>query len=192
MRQRHARPFVLMLAIWVASLIPETARGAEDGKPAEFPQGTWTLELTGSYADHIRFSEDRFAFGTVGANYYLWDNLSLGVHLSGYSVDQPHDDGYGIGVEAFGRWHFLTLDRFTLYFDGGGGRGYFDPETPEFGTHWNYSAKVGPGFTYRLDDNVYLMGGARYIHFSNGDQFGRINNPSFDGIQYYAGLMFAF
>jgi len=189
MRQRRFQPFLLLLAFTAAIQLPSKTGAADSAKPAEFPQGTWTLELTGSYADHIRFSEDRFAFGTVGANYYLWDNLSLGVHLSGYSVDQPHDDGYGVGVEAFGRLHFLTLDRFTLYFDGGGGKGYFDPETPEFGTHWNYSAKVGFGLTYRINDDAWLMGGARYFHVSNGDQFGRENNPSYDGIQYYAGVM---
>lgn len=190
MRHRRSRPVMLFLVFSAAGLLASAARAADSGRPAEFPQGTWTLELTGSYADPIRFSEDRFAFGTVGANYYLFDNLSLGVHLSGYSVDQPRDDGYGVGIEAFGRLHFLTLDRFTLYFDGGGGRAYFDPQTPEFGTHWNYSAKVGLGLTYRIDDNAWLTGGARYFHVSNGDQFGRINNPSYDGIQYYAGVMF--
>ena len=51
---------------------------------------------------------------------------------------------------------------------------------------------TGPGLTYRLDDNTYLMGGARYFHVSNGNQFGRINNPSYDGVQYYVGVMFAF
>ena len=138
MRQGRSRSIVPLLIFAAAGLLPRAARAADMAKPAEFPQGMWTLELTGSYADPIRFSEDRFAFGTVGANYYVFDNLSLGFHLSGYSVDQPSNDGYGIGAEAFARLHFLTLDRFTLYFDGGGGRAYFDPETPEFGTHWNY------------------------------------------------------
>src|SRR3954466_3808331 len=165
--QPRLLPYLVLAAVGSLLLPLPSARAADDQPPA-FPKGLWTLELSASYADPIRFSEDRFAFGTVGANYYLFDNLSLGVHLSGYGVDQPRDDGYGVGVEAFGRWHFLTLDRFTLYIDGGGGRAYFDPETPEFGTHWNYTAKVGGGFTYRLVDNAYLMGGARYFHVSNG------------------------
>src|SRR5437764_7397221 len=130
---------IAVLAVALVGVSAGPARAAEstpDG-PA-FPKGLWTLELTGSYAEPIRFSQDHFAFGTIGANYYLLDNLSLGVHLTGYGVDQPgsRDDGYGIGIEGFGRWHFLTLDRLTLYIDGGGGRVYFDPETPIGGTHW--------------------------------------------------------
>jgi opacity protein-like surface antigen len=197
MRLRHILSLAVLLAPSI--LLPAAARGA-DGRPAEpdpaaaFPRGLWTLELSASYADPIRFSEDELGVGTVGVNYYLYDNLSLGLHLSGYGVDQPagNDDGYGVGFEGWLRWHLLTLDRFTLYADGGGGRAYFEPETPEGGTNWNWTAKVGGGVTYRLDDNVYLMGGARYFHISNGNQFGRPNNPSFDSVQYYVGVMFTF
>ena len=107
---------MLLLALGALHLLSPTARAAD--APPAFPKGLWTIELSGSYADPIRFSEDRFAFGTVGVNYYLADNLSLGLHLSGYAVDQPRDDGNGVGVEAFARLHLLTFDRFTLYIDG--------------------------------------------------------------------------
>ena len=193
MRLVNVRWFLPLLGLAAVASVSTPARAADDKPdPAAFPKGLWTLELAGSYAEPIRFSEDHFPAGTVGANYYLLNNLSLGVHLTGYGVDQPgsRDDGYGIGIEAFGRWHFLTLDRLTLYVDGGGGRVYFDPQTPVGGTNWNYSGRGGLGFTYKLEENVDLMGGARYVHFSNGDQFGRENNPSYDGVQYYVGLMF--
>jgi opacity protein-like surface antigen len=177
------------LAVLIALLVLPAAQARAGADSPAFPGGTWTLELSGSYADPIRFSEDRMAFGTAGVNYYLWDNLSLGLHFSGYGVDQPSDEGYGVGFELWGRLHLLSFDRFTVYFDGGGGRTYFDPEEPAFGTHWNWTAKVGGGVTYRMDDNAYLMGGARYMHVSNGNQFGRENNPSYDAVQYYVGLM---
>jgi hypothetical protein len=190
MKLQRILPVVLLGSF---ALVTAPARGAEgDHDSAAFPRGLWTLELSGSYADPIRFSEDELIVGTVGANYYLFDNLSLGLHLSGYAVDQPNDDGYGVGLEAWARWHLLQFDRFTVYADGGGGRAYFDPETPEGGTHWNYTAKVGGGVSYQINDDVYLMGGARYFHVSNGNQFERINNPSYDSVQYYVGLMFQF
>jgi len=46
-----------------------------------------------------------------------------------------------------------------------------------------------PGTADRIGEDAWIIGGARYFHISNGDQFGRANNPSFDSIQYYAGLM---
>jgi len=91
-----------------------------------------------------------------------------------------------------GRLHLLRIDRFTLYFDGGGSRAWSNKPVPEFGTTYNYIGRVGGGATYRLFDNVHFMAGARYFHQSNGDVHGRINNPSYDGIETYAGLIFTF
>jgi hypothetical protein len=177
----------ISLPILVALMFLPSVTKADDAPP--FPKGLWTLDLTGSYANHIRYSEDKLAGGTVGVNYYVLDNFSLGLHATGYAVDQPVDNGYGVGAEGWLRIHLLNIDRFTLYFDGGGGRGYFHPEEPAGGTNWNWTAKAGLGVGYRISDDAWLIGGARYFHISNGDQFGRENNPSFDAIQYYAGLM---
>jgi opacity protein-like surface antigen len=174
----------------VTGALPAPARADTAGHSPAFSGGTWTLELSGSYADPIRFSEDRMALGTVGVNYYFLNNVSLGFHLSGYGVDQPDDEGYGAGFEGWLRLHLFTFDRFTIFADGGGGRTYFYPEEPAGGSKWNWTAKIGGGVTFQLDENVYLMGGARYFHVSNGNQWGRHNNPSYDAVQYYVGLMF--
>jgi hypothetical protein len=45
---------------------------------------------------------------------------------------------------------------------------------------------------YRIDDSMYLMGGARYFHLSNAQQHGREKNPSYDGVEFYVGMLFAF
>ena len=34
------------------------------------------------------------------------------------------------------------------------------------------------------------MAGARYAHLSNANQHGREKNPSFDGVEYYVGVLF--
>ena len=184
------KPYRLAVLL-TAVLLLVTTRARADTDEAAFSGGTWTLELSGSYADPIRFSEDRMALGTVGINYYFLDNVSLGFHVSGYGVDQPNDEGYGAGFEGWLRLHLLSFDRFTIFADGGGGRTYFYPETPEGGSKWNWTAKIGGGVSVKLDDDVYLMGGARYFHVSNGNQWGRENNPSYDAVQYFVGLMIA-
>ena len=58
------------------------------------------------------------------------------------------------------------------------------------GTTYNFTARVGPGVTYRLFDNAHLAAGVRYFHNSNGDQHGRGKNPGYDGVEYYVGMIF--
>ena len=157
-----------------------------------FDKDTWTLDLTGSYITHIRWSEDYFTTASVRFNYYLIKNLSFTIGASGYLIDQPDNDATAASFDIGGRLHLLRIDRFTLYFDGGGSRTWSSTAVPEFGTTYNYIGRVGGGATWRLRDNIHLMAGARYFHQSNGDVHGRINNPSYDGIETYAGLMFTF
>ena len=91
-----------------------------------------------------------------------------------------------------GALHLLRFEGITIYFDGGGSRIFSNTAVPEFGTTYNYIGRIGGGATIHLLDNVHLMLGARYFHLSNGDIHGRINNPSYDGIESYAGLVFTF
>jgi hypothetical protein len=157
-----------------------------------FSKDSWAADFCGSYITHIRWSEDYFTTGSAGINYYFFDNVSFGLRLSGYLIDQPNDDGTAGSFDVHGRIHLLKIDRFTLYFDGGGSRAWSNTAVPEGGTTYNYIGRVGGGVTYHLFDNMHLMGGARYFHLSNGDVHGRINNPSFDGIESYIGVMLTF
>jgi len=157
-----------------------------------FDKDTWSLDLAGSYITHIRFSEDYFTTGSARLNYYVIKNLAFTFGVSGYLIDQPDNDATAASLDIGGRLHLLRIDRFTLYFDGGGSRTWSNKAVPEFGTTYNYIGRVGGGVTYRLFDNVHFMAGARYFHQSNGDVHGRINNPSYDGIETYAGLIFTF
>lgn len=162
--------------------------------PAQVPfdKNTWSLDLAGSYITHIRYSEDNFTTGSARLNYYLIKNLAFTFGVSGYLVDQPDNDAIQSSLDIGGRLHLLRIDRFTLYFDGGGIRTWSDTAVPEGGTTYNYIGRVGGGVTYHLFDNVHLMAGARYFHQSNGDIHHRVNNPGYDGIETYAGIMFTF
>ena len=157
-----------------------------------FDKNTWTLDLCGGYITHIRWSDDYFTVGSARLNYYVIKNLAFTFGVSGYLVDQPDNDAIQSSLDIGGRLHLLRMDRFTVYFDGGGIRTWSDTAVPEGGTTYNYIGRVGGGVTYHLFDNVHLMAGARYFHQSNGDIHHRVNNPSYDGIESYVGLMFTF
>ncbi|HEV8607626.1 MAG TPA: hypothetical protein VGQ99_19985 [Tepidisphaeraceae bacterium] len=171
-------------------LLPDVPATSPTAQP--FDKNTWSLDLAGSYIIHIRWSEDYLTTGSARLNYYIWKNVAFTFGLSGYLIDQPDNDATAGSFDIGGRIHLLRIDRFTLYFDGGGSRIFSNTAVPEFGTTYNYIGRVGGGATWHLFNNVHLMAGARYFHLSNGDVHGRINNPSFDGIESYAGLIFTF
>ena len=76
--------------------------------------------------------------------------------------------------------------------DGAIGVSLAGDDVPETGLHFNYTPKGGGGATVKLRDDLHLLGGVRFIHFSNGNLKGRDENPSQDGVQYYAGVLFTF
>jgi len=174
---------VLFVALVLTAFSPLAAQ------QTPFPKGTWDLEISGSYTTPIRFSDDKLSAITLGGGYYLVDNLSLGAELQAYYADQLSTDALIGGLGVLARWHVIAFDRFSLFIDGGGSVSYASRDVPEFGTNFNYTAKVGFGLTYELRDNLHLIGGLRYFHLSNANLHGRDQNPSYDGIQFHLGLM---
>ncbi len=155
-----------------------------------FDKGTWSLELTGSYTHPIRFSENKFYNATAGVGYYFADDVSITAELQGYYTEQPSGDNTVLGGGGLLlRWHALRADRFTLFLDAGGSATMAESEVPDFGTHFNWTGKVGAGATWQLADDLHLIAGVRYFHLSNGNLHGRDQNPSYDGVQYWGGLM---
>ena len=91
-----------------------------------------------------------------------------------------------------GRWHFWNHDRWSVFLDGGGGVSYAQDDFPTdryTGTQFNFYGKVGLGASYELRSREYLTGGVRYFHLSNGQIHGKDQNPGYDGLQYWVGLM---
>ena len=157
-----------------------------------FPKGTSAWELDASYIHPIRFSDDHFYGVYAGAHYYLGDEVSIGIGLDGYFVDQVRDDTVLGGVNVLLRWHFVANPKYTLFFDAGAGVSYAGMDVPETGTHFNYTPRIGGGATLKLRDDFHLIGGVRFFHLSNGNLNGRDENPSQDGAQCYAGVLFTF
>jgi hypothetical protein len=171
------------------------AAAAPATRPADaaFAKGTYNFSLTGAYIQHIRFSVDELENVNVSYGYFFWNNNSLNLELQGYRGDQEFDsDVYIVGIGVLGRWHFLRGNKWSIFFDGGGGITYADqefPQSPYDGTNFNFTGKVGLGATWEFHDHTHLIGGARYFHLSNGQIRKPDDNPTFDGIQYWGGVM---
>ena len=171
--------------------VARAARAADE--PTPFDKGTWNASVNAAYIQHIRFSVDELYNLNLSAGYYLWDNHSLNVELQGYWADQPFDSDVWIGgIGVLGRWHFYRGSKWSLFIDGGGGVTYADqefPQSPYDGTNFNFTGKVGLGATYEISDDTHLIAGARYFHLSNGNYRNRDDNPTYDGIQFWGGVM---
>jgi hypothetical protein len=179
---------ILVAVILIATPVVRAA----DQTP--FDKGTWNLSLYGSYVTPIRYSDDRFYNVNLAGGYYFWNNNSINVEFQGSYIDQPGSDDEALlgAIGILGRWHFLVRERWSLFVDGGGMVSYADHEVPIFGTNFNFIGKVGIGATIDLrvmGDNSRLIGGVRYFHLSNGQIRGRDDNPSYDGIQFWTGVM---
>ena len=176
-----------LIALLVVALAPTFARADVDDP---FAKGTWALDLTGSYTAPIRFSENKFYNSTLTLNYYVADRFSVGAQVEGYYTEQPSGDNTVIGGGGLTlRYHVFEVDRFTFFVDAAGSATMAESEVPDFGTHFNWTGKAGVGGTWQLDEHLFLIAGARYFHLSNGNIHGRDQNPSYDGVQYWGGLM---
>jgi hypothetical protein len=180
--------------LFVLALMPAAARAAPliDNGNDDFRKGTWVFETDLSYVHPIRFSDDKLYQAAFLGSYYFGDAVSLGGELAGYYADQPGGDSDTVIGEAgvLLRWHFLTDEHYSLFVDGGIGFSIAEDEVPTGGTHFNYTPRGGVGATIELREGMHLVGGTRFFHLSNGNLHGRDQNPSFDGVQYYLGVMF--
>jgi len=174
------------------TLSPAPLLAAQTPPPSDpFSKGSIALELEAAYTDPIRFSTDQYFAGAVGLSYYFADNWSASIRAHGFAVQQEFgDDTTGGGASILLRWHFLRSENWSLYIDGGGGLAWSNDPIPFGGTTYNYTGRAGGGVSFRVTDHIHLLAGARYFHLSNANQHGRQNNPSFDGVEYYVGMMF--
>jgi opacity protein-like surface antigen len=164
---------------------------AADHPPA-FEAGTWTLQSYATYAGGLG-EYANISAGHIGGSYYVFNNLSLGLELSGGFVHQSDfgaKDAWLYGASAILRHHVLELDRrTTIFIDASFGPFEASHRLPAGGTHFNFITRVGLGATYQLKDNLYLIAGARYFHLSNARIEGSDRNPSINGVEGVLGLM---
>jgi hypothetical protein len=178
------RPLVVVLCVLCFATL---ARAQE-----LFEQGTRSFQLYGSYADTFRLGDEQTKTLNAAVGWYAYDRFSINVEAVGYSFETDGDDIEAGGADLLFRWHALVVDRFSLFLDAAGGGLYAEDQFPRGGTHFNWIARLGGGFTFELWDDVHLMSGVRYVHLSNGDRHGRPRNPSMDAVETFVGVMWTF
>jgi hypothetical protein len=151
-----------------------------------FPAGTWTLQL---YPSGTTSSKGDIFTMHSGAGYYVWDNVSINLEALAGRIDSSIGPNASVnGLDLLLRWHVVDAGKWTLYLDGGAGLQRATQRFPD--THFNFRPQLGVGATFRLTEQVRLMGGARYLHISNA---GRSDpNSGYDGAMGYVGLMINF
>jgi Outer membrane protein beta-barrel domain len=155
-------------------------------------QHRWTVEVLGTAIGDLSNRHLVMGGATVGAGYYILDNLALQTDFTGYGFNEGHISGEAIGWTLGLRHHLLNIGKGTLFVDVSGGLIEASAQTPYGGTHFNDTFEVGPGVAFPLHDNTYLLGGVRYFHLSNANREGDNRNPSVNGIQGVFGVMFRF
>lgn len=173
-----------------------------DGEPADSPAsngaslssfgdaGTKRLYFQGAGAVHVKDSEDIFGQIGVGLEYFIADDLSLDVELNGLYVDQEGENAVGANLALLFRWHFISRDDWSMYFDGGAGLLGTTNDVPFNGSSFNFTPQAGLGFTFDLGDSNRLMVGMRWHHISNAHTYE--HNPGRDSVMAYVGLSIPF
>jgi len=177
--------------------------GTGDGTPAridlnrpdEFASagshwGSFGLGITPSFAG------DSFGFnGTFSYSYFLIDGVEIAGELGSWYYAQDGDDAFGVNPCAVLRWHFWRADdlKTTVYADTGIGFMVSNDDIPFDGTSFNFTPRMGVGFTRQLTDSGWrLQGGVRWNHVSNARILSDSNNPSRDGPLLYVNFIFPF
>ncbi len=183
--------FVSAIVLALVLSVPSARAGWVDGKTT-FAKGTWTAQAYGNYISAKGFSDEILASGAAGVGYFVFDNAELNLEVLGYHVTQDGPDADAVGLQLLLRHHWIQFDKLSLFVDVGPGIFEGSTEVPHDGTTFNITFRSGPGLTYQLTDNVYLIGGVRYFHLSNAALEGREHNPSINGVEGYFGVMFKF
>jgi lipid A 3-O-deacylase len=129
----------------------------------------------------------------IAWSFFVIQNLEFSTELNGWFFSQPGDDAFGINPAFLFRWHFITRERWSIFSDAGIGLLFSTDDVPDGGTSFNFTPRVGGGFTYALDDiGTRLQVGIRWHHVSNARIRGDSDNPARDGLLLYAGVIIPF
>jgi hypothetical protein len=193
------RAIVVLASAWTTAgtAAAQATRAADDVPGASmFPKGTWTMEFYGNHVHSVTHNES-VSTAVAAGGYYFGERHVLraevvGSFLNNDGTTADADDSAAGGVNIGLRYHFFEREGLTLFFEGIAGVFYGRHNFPEGGTHFNFNEQVGLGATVRLDEHAHLIGGARYLHISNARIRGEDENPSFDGVGGFLGVLFTY
>ena len=127
-------------------------------------------------------------------SYFLVKDVEFAAELNGWYFHQEGTDAGGINPAFVFRWHFYDDGEWTIYGDVGIGLLFATDNVPQGGTSFDFTPRVGGGFTRELDPDTRarLQVGVRWHHISNARINGSDNNPSRDAVMLYTGIQFPF
>lgn len=155
-------------------------------------QGTKVALLSGSGA--YASSDGGLYQGHVGVGYYFLHGHAINLELAvgGHDGRGGAADGYHAALELMLRSHWLRAVDWSVFLEGGAGVIWLSEPFPRTGTRWNFTPQAGVGFTYRLAQSTHLISGGRWYHISNANSNGPDRNPAYNGLMFYAGLLYEF
>ena len=166
----------------------ETSSQSESSTAA-FPKGQEYLTLKGAFQNE-RSGEDQYlATAAFGWGHYFLDNAAFEIQLLGYGT-HDEEDALGAGANMLARYHFFNFggNKLSIYGDVLGGIFVVSDDFPTGGTGFNFTYGGGPGVSVKLGEGVFLDGGVRFQHVSNGFIEGRDKNPIFNSFGGYVGV----
>jgi opacity protein-like surface antigen len=158
-----------------------------------FAQRSWVWNSYGQVTFGRNVGELYTAY--FGAGYNMEPGLTLNLGAGFIFADMHRDDsGDAVGgqLDITLRWHFFRKETWSLFADFSGGIVLFSREFPRYGTNFNFIWNLGLGATYKLNEDVWLQGGVRWTHISNGNYFNGHENPGYDGVSLWTGVMLPF
>jgi len=161
-----------------------------DAPPRFGTRDTWRWTIQAGGGIDIQSSDNSIMLAGVGVSYFLIENLSLNVELSGAYADQLGSDAGGVDFNLLLRWHVFDFETWTIYADGGAGMIFTFNDVPADGSSANFTPQLGVGFSFEVTREVQLLTGVRWHHISNANVYR--TNPGRDSIFGYVGISVAF
>jgi hypothetical protein len=107
-----------------------------------------------------------------------------------FRIEQVRKNRYGWGISPLGlQINFRRQKNIQPFIGSSGGFVYFSKRVPsEFGAKFNFTADLGGGVQFMLQDKKAITVGYKYHHLSNG--YRADDNPGFDSNLFYVGFSF--
>lgn len=174
---------------------PETSelgslRLEQEAASAFGTKGTEWWTFGGGVANDLNESTDYNV--RVAWSQFVSTNIEFSLEANGWYFDQPGDNSFGINPAFVFRWHMYNEGNWTVFGDVGIGFLVTTDDTPDTGTSFNFTPRIGAGVTYRVSEDMRLQFGLRWHHISNARLEGDSENPARDGVLFYAGVMIPF
>ncbi len=144
-----------------------TPAPASSAKARFGEEGSWRWQLLDAVATDFDGANQGEFGGSL--SWFFVDNLSIDFQIEGDYIEQPVQNTWGGGATILFRWHFISMDTWSIYGDAGSGLIATAYDTPSGGTSLNFTPQAGVGVSWEICRDLRMMVGARWYHISNAN-----------------------